>query len=163
VLIDDKALQNGATVAAAFEAFYDNFYLRTFYEDAHIDWANQYAPRLKGSFPWLQRHFSKDTDSKWIKDRIQHRGKSYLNDHLPHMTFDDARHSGLTDVTAKKVQKFYKNHMKDEAPEIKRFGIHMRDAADVLYGLVTSIHAVVKPGGPSAKSAANSKKPRFNG
>ena len=162
VLIDDKALQNGATVAAAFEAFYDNFYLRTFYEDAHIDWANQYAPRLKGSFPWLQRHFSKDTDSQWIKDRIQHRGKSYLNDHLPHMTFDDARHSGLTEVTGKKVQKFYKNHMKGDAPELKTFGVHMRDAADVLCGLVSGIHAIVKPGVAPPK-AANSKKPTFNG
>lgn len=161
VLINDKALQNGATVAASFEAFYDNFYLRTFYEDAHIDWANQYAPRLKGSFPWLQRHFSKDTDSTWIKDRIQHRGKSYLNDHLPNMTFDDARHSGLTEVTDKKIQKFYKNHMKGEAPVLKRFGVHMRDAADVILGLVSGFQAVIKPGDAPPKGA--NRKPSFNG
>lgn len=163
VLIDDKALQNGATVAAAFEAFYDNFYLRTFYEDAHIDWANQYAPRLKGSFPWLQRHFSKDTDSQWIKDRIQHRGKSYLNDHLPHMTFDDARHSGLTDVTASKVEKFYQNHMKGDAPALKRFGVHMRDAADVIYGLLTGISAVIKPNRGNPPKGLKNNKPNFGG
>ncbi|MDE1151370.1 MAG: hypothetical protein PW788_02440 [Micavibrio sp.] len=141
VLLNDKALQNGSTVAAAFEAFYDNFYLRTFYEDAHIEWADTYAPKLKGSFPWLQRHFGKDVDSQWIKDRIQHRGKSYLNNHLPHMTFDDARHSGLTDVTGKKVMKFYKNHMKGEPPALKRFGVHMQDAAELVLGITASIHA----------------------
>lgn len=145
VLLDDKALQNGATVAAAFEAFYDNFYLRTFYEDSHIEWADTYAPKLKGSFPWLQRHFSKDVDSQWIKDRIQHRGKAYLNDHLPHMTFDDARHSGLSDVTGGRVRNFYKNHMKGgEAPALKRFGVHMRDAADMVLGITASVHAVFK-------------------
>ena len=162
VLIDDKSMQNGATVAAAFEAFYDNFYLRTFYEDAHIDWANAYAPKLKGSFPWLQRHFSKDTDSQWIKDRIQHKGKSYLNDHLPHMTFDDARHSGLTDTTAKKVQKFYKNHVKGDAPELKQFGIHMRGAIEVVQGLTTNFHAVFKqPDGPSS-AIVNAPPPNRN-
>ena len=144
VLLNETALQNGATVAAAFEAFYDNFYLRTFYEDSHIEWADTYAPKLKGSFPWLQRHFSKDVDSDWIKDRIQHRGKSYLNDHLPHMTFDDARHSGLTDVTAKKIRKFYKDHMKEDAPALKRFGVHMQDAAELVLGLTASIHAIFK-------------------
>ena len=46
----DKNLQNGASVAAAYEAFYDNFYLRTFYEDAHIEWAETYAPKLKANF-----------------------------------------------------------------------------------------------------------------
>jgi len=144
VLLNDAALQNGSTVAAAFEAFYDNFYLRTFYEDAHIEWADTYAPKLKGSFPWLQRHFGKDVDSQSIKDRIQHRGKPYLNNHLPHMTFDDARHSGLTDVTAKKVNKFYKNHMKGEPPLLKRFGVHMQDAAELVLGVTSSIHAFFK-------------------
>jgi hypothetical protein len=147
VLIDDKSLQNGATVAAAFEAFYDNFYLRTFYEDAHIEWAETYAPKLKGSFPWLQRHFSKDTDSQWIKDRIQHRGKSYLNDHLPHMSFDDRRHSGVSETTAKRIMKFYKAHLAKEAePVLKTFGVHMRDAVDVVLGLTSSIHAIFKEG-----------------
>jgi hypothetical protein len=145
VLINDKALQNGATVAAAFEAFYDNFYLRTFYEDAHIEWAETYAPKLKGSFPWLQRHFTKDTDSQWIKDHIQHRGKSYLNEHLPHMSFDDRRHSGVSDVTAKRIKNFYHNHLqKEPEPLLQRFGVHMRDAAELVLGLTTSIHAVLK-------------------
>lgn len=161
VLISDKQLQNGATVAAAYEAFYDNFYLRTFYEDAHIDWANQYAPKLKGSFPWLQRHFSKDTDSQWIKDRIQHRGKPYLNEHLPNMTFDDARHSGLTDVTQKKIQRFYKNHVKGDAPELKKYGVHMRDAAELVLGLTTGIHAIFKPGDAPPK-ASDRTPPRWN-
>lgn len=161
VLIDDKSMQNGATVAAAFEAFYDNFYLRTFYEDAHIEWANTYAPRLKGSFPWLQRHFSKDTDSQWIKDRIQHRGKSYLNDHLPHMTFDDARHSGLTETTAKKVKRFYAQHMKGDAPELKIFGVHMRGAAEVVQGLTSSIHAIFKDSDDPSRPALRAP-PRRN-
>ena len=153
VLISEEAMQNGKTVAAAFEAFYDNFYLRTFYEEAHIEWANTYAPKLKGTFPWLQRHFSKDTDSQWIKDRIQHRGKSYLNDHLPHMSFDDTRHSGLTEVTGKKVQRFYAEHMKDKPPVLKVFGVHMRGAAEVVQGLTASIHAIWKESDDPAKPA----------
>ncbi|MBI1215641.1 MAG: hypothetical protein GC185_07470 [Alphaproteobacteria bacterium] len=145
VLSDEESMQNGKSVAAAFEAFYDNFYLRTFYEDAHIEWAEAYAPRLKGSFPWLQRHFSNDTDSQWIKDRIQHRGKSYLNDHLPNMTFDDARHSGVTAETGKRIEKFYENHMpKGKKPLLKRFGVHMRNAVEAVLGLTTSVRAVIK-------------------
>lgn len=152
VLINDKALQNGATVAAAYEAFYDNFYLRTFYEDAHIEWAEMYAPKLKGSFPWLQKNFSKDVDSQWIKDRIQHRGKSYLNDHLPNMSFDDARHSGLTEKTGKRVEKFYKNHLpKEDAPKLKKFGIHMRDAVEMVLGWASGIHAFIKGGDDTTK------------
>lgn len=161
VLISEEAMQNGKTVAAAFEAFYDNFYLRTFYEDAHIEWANTYAPKMKGSFPWLQRHFSKDTDSQWIKDRIQHRGKSYLNDHLPHMSFDDTRHSGLTEETGKKVKRFYAQHMKEDAPALKVFGVHMRGAAEVVQGLTASIHAVWKESDDPAKPALRAP-PRRN-
>lgn len=147
VLVDEQSIQNGKSVAAAFEAFYDNAYLRTFYEDAHIEWAEAYAPQLKGSFAKLQRHFTKDTDSQWIKDRIQHRGKSYLNDHLPNMTFDDARHSGLTEPTAKRVEKFYDAHLpKGMKPALKRFGVHMSNAAELVLGLSTSLHAYVVQG-----------------
>lgn len=138
-------MKNGATVAAAFEAFYENFHLRTFYEDAHTEWAATYAPHLKGSFPWLQRHFSKDVDSQWIKDRIQHRGKPYLNQHLPHLDFNDARHSGLTDVTIKKVEKFYDAHLPNlKKPELKNFGVHMKDAVRWVLGLSGEIHVVFK-------------------
>lgn len=145
VLSDKKNITNGASVAAAFEAFYDNFYLRTFYEDSHIEWAAMYAPQLKNSFPYLQKHFSKDVDSQWIKDRIQHRGKAYLNQHAPKLTFDDARHSGLTDVTIKKVKRFYTNHLpKDAPPNLKNFGVHMKNAVDWVLGLAGDTHVIFK-------------------
>jgi hypothetical protein len=138
-------IRNGASVAAAFEAFYDSFHLRTFYEDAHIEWADTYAPHLKGRFPWLQKHFSKDVDSQWIKDRIQHRGKAYLNQHAPHLTFDDARHSGLSDVTIKKVEKFYEDHLPTvPKPKLKNFGVHMKDAVRWVLGLDGVTHVVFK-------------------
>jgi len=145
VLSHEKNISNGASVAAAFEAFYDNFYLRTFYEDAHIEWADMYAPKLKGSFPFAQKHFSKDVDSQWIKDRIQHRGKAYLNEHAPKLTFDDARHSGLTEETNKKVERFYKNHLpKDPLPKLKTFGVHMKNAVDWVLGLAGDTHVIFK-------------------
>jgi len=145
VLSKADNIRNGASVAAAFEAFYDSFHLRTFYEDAHIEWADTYAPHLKGRFPFVQRHFTKDVDSQWIKDRIQHRGKAYLNQHAPHLTFDDARHSGLTDVTIKKVEKFYADHLPTlPKPKLKNFGVHMKDAVRWVLGLDGVTHVVFK-------------------
>lgn len=145
VLSKADNIRNGASVAAAFEAFYDSFHLRTFYEDAHIEWADTYAPHLKGRFPFVQRHFTKDVDSQWIKDRIQHRGKAYLNQHAPHLTFDDARHSGLTDVTIKKVEKFYADHLPTTPkPKLKNFGVHMKDAVRWVLGLDGVTHVVFK-------------------
>ncbi|MDP2204789.1 MAG: hypothetical protein Q8K65_00625 [Alphaproteobacteria bacterium] len=145
VLSKADNIRNGASVAAAFEAFYDSFHLRTFYEDAHIEWADTYAPHLKGRFPFVQRHFTKDVDSQWIKDRIQHRGKAYLNQHAPHLTFDDARHSGLTDVTIKKVEKFYADHLPTAPqPKLKNFGVHMKDAVRWVLGLDGVTHVVFK-------------------
>lgn len=145
VLSKEDALKNGASVAAAFQAFYDNFFLRTFYEDAHLEWAETYAPRLKGSFPWLQRHFSKDVDSDWIKDRIQHRGLAYLNVHAPNLSFDDARHSGLSETTQKRIGKFYDDHIgRKKQPALKTFGVHMKDAVRWVLGLASSASVVFK-------------------
>lgn len=155
VLQKKEALKDGSSVAAAFEAFYDNFHLRTFYEDSHIEWASTYAPRLKGGFPWLQRHFSKDTDSQWIKDRIQHRGLPYLNIHAPHLSFDDARHSGVTDVTAKKIEGFYDEHIgKKKQPQLKSFGIHMKDAIRWVLGLTGATSVVFKNRPPPPPEAS---------
>ncbi|MDF3025577.1 MAG: hypothetical protein K0R10_2938, partial [Alphaproteobacteria bacterium] len=88
-------------------------------------------------------------------------GKPYLNEHLPNMTFDDARHSGLTDVTQKKIQRFYKNHVKGDAPALKGYGVHMRDAAELVLGLTTGIHAIFKAGDAPPK-ASNRIPPRWN-
>lgn len=157
----EKNMQNGASVAAAFEAFYDNFHLRTFYEDAHIEWADTYAPHLKGKFPWVQKHFSKDVDSQWIKDRIQHRGKAYLNEHAPKLTFDDARHSGLSDETGKKVQKFYRDHLPNQPmPKLKTFGVHMKDAVHWVLGLAGDTHVVFKKNDDPTKPPLKAPPPR---
>jgi len=145
VMTHAENMKNGASVAAAFEAFYGNFHLRTFYEDAHTEWAETYAPHLKGGFSWMQRHFSKDVDSQWIKDRIQHRGKAYLNQHAPHLDFNDARHSGLTDVTIQKIEKFYAAHLPSAPkPKLKNFGVHMKDAVRWVLGLSGETHVVFK-------------------
>lgn len=148
VLSHENALRNGASVAAAFQAFYDNFHLRTFYEDAHLEWAEVYAPKLKGSFPWLQRHFSKGVDSQWIKDRIQHRGLSYLNTHAPNLSFDDTRHAGISEVTAARIDAFYKEHVGKKTPPLKSFGVHMKDAIRWVLGLTSSSSVVFKSAPP---------------
>lgn len=124
------ALKNGATVAAAFQAFYDNFYLRTFYEESHMEWANLCAPKIKGSFPWLQKHFTKNIDSAWLKDRIQHKGVAYLNIHAPELDLDDARHAGLTAKTVELIKTFYKKFLPRETPPVlKQFGSYIKDTS----------------------------------
>lgn len=148
VMNHEEALKNGKSVAAAFQAFYDNFHLRTFYEDSHIEWANTYAPKLKGSFPWLQRHFSKDVESAWIKQRIHHRGKPYLELHAPNLDFSDARHAGVTLETAARIDKFYEDHLpRQKRSPTKVFGVHMKDAVSVVLGLTGHIRAIFKNSG----------------
>lgn len=148
----EDALQNGATVAAAFQAFYDNFYLRTFYEDSHMDWATLYAPKIKSGFPWLQKNFTKDVDSNWLKARIQHKGIAYLERHAPHLDFSDARHAGVTAETGLKLKAFYQEHLpKEPPPAPKLFGVYMKDATSWVLGLSSTIHMVISGGKPPDK------------
>ena len=152
VLINDKSMHDGSTVAAAFEAFYGNFYLRTFYEDIHLDWAEDIAPQYV-SRGMMSKPFSKTTDSQHIKDRIQHRGKSYLNDHLPNLSFDDARHSGVSDVTATRIEKFYDKFLpRTKPPKLKIHGVHMKDAVRWVMGL-TNLSSVVFKKSPKPPKA----------
>lgn len=153
VMNSADALENGSCVAAAFQAFYDNFHLRTFYEDSHLEWADTYAPTLKKSFPWLQRHFNKDVDSGWILDRIQHKGLPYLRMHAPNLSFDDARHSGVSEESAEKIVQFYKDHLPKQSPPaaLKRFGVHMKDAVNWVLGLTNHTHVIFKKGDDPTK------------
>lgn len=146
VMGDEKSLSNGATVAAVFEAFYDDFHLRTFYEDSHIEWAETYAPQAKKSARgWLQKPFAGDADSDWVKSRLQHKGEPYLERHAPHLRFDDARHSGITQETAERVKDFYAKHLpKEKKPSLKIFGTHMKDAVSIVMGFAASVHAVLR-------------------
>lgn len=147
VMYTDVSLQNGATVAAAFQAFYDNFYLRTFYEDSHIEWVNSYAPKTKSILPWLQKHFTKDADSDWIKKNIQHKGVPYLEKHMPHLNFNDARYAGVSEKTAERVEKFYEEFFpKEKPPALKVYGMHMKDAVSWVLGLKTSVHMIITRG-----------------
>lgn len=147
VMSHEDALKNGKCVTAAFLAFYDNFHLRTFYEDSHIEWANMYAPKLKGSFPWLQRHFSKDVESDWILERIHHRGQPYLKLHAPTLDFNDLRHAGVTSESAQRIDKFYNDHLPGQKRRpLKIFGVHMQDAVSVVLGLTNHVRAIFKAG-----------------
>lgn len=144
VMLTSDALENGRTVAAAFEAFYDNFHLRTFYEDMHVSWVDSVAPRMKPPIGKISRHFNKAVNSGRLKQHIMHRGKPYLEIHTPNLDLDDARHAGVSDVTAGKIEAFYKKHMaKSEIlPELKRYGVHMKNAAGWMSGLVGQMSVV---------------------
>jgi hypothetical protein len=152
VMTDSASMHNGKTVAAAFQAFYDNFYLRTFYEDAHIDWSSSFAPKLKGKAPHLTRQFQNDVDNRFIKDRIRHRGADYLNAHAPSLDFTDARHSGISEHSHKRLKNFYTDHMphsRQLAAPI--FGIHMKGAVKYVLGLTNATRAVFKKEAPPVK------------
>jgi len=138
------AFKSGAVAAAAFEGFYDNPRLRTFYEDAHVAWSGEYAPHLMQDPAAKNRHFCKDVDSKWIKDKIRYNGKAYLNEHTPNLDFMDERHSGLTTQTQEKILGFYKKwRPEDPLPVLKTFGVHMKDAVSWVLGVVSDNGAVI--------------------
>jgi hypothetical protein len=131
-MIDDRALQDGRTVTAAFEAFYDNQDLRTFYEDSHIIWAEGVVPR--DGRTTLRRHFNQAADPDWIKKSLRHRGKPYLMQHAKKMNLSDKRYSGVSEKTARRIEKFYREHLRREPPVLKIFGYHMDDAAGRIFG-----------------------------
>jgi len=138
------ALENGAVVAAAFEAFYDNPQLRTFYEDAHTEWCSLYAPQLFKGLSGVQKHFSKDINSDSIASKLLHKGKPYLKEHTPSINFLDKRHSGLTNETREKIFSFYDSFKpKEKKPRLYKFGIHMDNAVAWIFGRFSESSAIV--------------------
>lgn len=143
-MADKDAMNNGASVAAAFEKFYEDPRLRTFYEDAHTEWAGRYAPMLFSGAGKKFRHFSEDVDSDWIKENLNHRGRAYLKEHTPNINFDDEKHAGLTDVTREKIEDFYKAWLSDQGePNLKAYGTHMKDAVAWVLGLIGEGGAII--------------------
>lgn len=143
-LTKKENLQNGAAVAAAFEGFYDNVVLRSFYEDAHINWANQLAPQIMKTEADQKRHFYLDLSSDDIASKLIHKGQPYLKQHTPNIDFSDARHSGLTEDTQKRINTFYSAHRpNDDLPKIKTFGVHVKDSAKWIFGRNADTSAVI--------------------
>ena len=169
------ALESGALVASAFQGFYDNPYLRTFYEDGHMEWVRLYAPRLLDG-PSFRKHFDEDANHVEMAERLMHRGKPYLKQHAPSIDLADPRYAGVTAETERKLKSFYKTHKSGApVPSIKRYGVHMKNAVAWVLGLVSESGAAVIMDAPK-KTAANppvAKKPpappsaglgkRFNG
>ncbi len=163
------ALKNGALVAAAFQGFYDNPYLRTFYEDGHMEWVHSYAPRILSGFGNGRKHFTQGTNPAEIAGRLMHRGKPYLKTHAPSINLGDPRYAGVTDVTEKKLKNFYRQfRANDPVPEIKRYGVHMKNAVAWVLGLLSESSAAVimdppktrKPSKPFNKQVVPLKSPR---
>jgi hypothetical protein len=69
----------------------------------------------------------------------------YLKIHTPKLDFNDARHAGLSAETSKKIETFYQKHLPHMEPSLKNFGLHMKDAVNVVMGRNGKIHAVLKP------------------
>src|SRR5690606_19534882 len=77
----------------------------------------------------LRHYFNRAADAQWIKKSITHRGRPYVADHLPNLRFDDARHAGVTEKTAQRIEKIYHDRFPDRAPPvIRRFGLHLPGA-----------------------------------
>lgn len=170
---EKDALKNGALVASAFQGFYDNPYLRTFYEDGHMEWVKLYAPRLMGT-PF-RKHFEEDANHKEITERLMHKGKPYLKIHAPSLDLADARYSGVTAETERKLKTFHKTFRSGSpTPSFKRYGVHMKNAVAWVLGLVSEGGAAVimEPSQKAMKKPPAKKPPappsaslgrRFNG
>ncbi|TVQ84682.1 MAG: hypothetical protein EA357_02515 [Micavibrio sp.] len=157
-LTKKENLTNGAAVAAAFEGFYDNIVLRSFYEDAHMSWAENLAPQLFRKPGDVKHHFFRDLTSDDIASNLKHKGVAYLKVHTPSIDFADARHSGLTEGTQKRIHGFYKNYRPDDKlPKIKTFGVHVKDASRWLFGRDADTNAVILK---NNKLVRNRKGPR---
>lgn len=145
VMACPKALENGAVMAAAFQGFYDNYPLRSYYEDAHLGWVNMFANEVfEQAAEQGKQPFSKTVSSKWIKENLHHNGKPYLKNHCPNLDFNEARYSGLTPDTIQKVYDFYKKWTSQKVlPVLKEFGLHMKDAVNMARGTTPSLNTVV--------------------
>ncbi len=143
-LTKKENLSNGAAVAAAFEGFFDNIVLRSFYEDAHINWANSIAPELKKQSNRLDSNFINGFNAKDIPLRLKHKGVPYLKQHAPNIDFDSARHSGLTKETQDRILDFYKTFKpKSNLPELKTYGTHINNAEALIFGRDASTNLIV--------------------
>lgn len=143
-LTKKENLTNGAAVAAAFEGFYDNIVLRSFYEDAHMNWSENLAPQIMRKPADQKQHFFRDITSDDIAANLKHKGVAYLKQHTPHIDFSDARHSGLTEETQKRVHGFYNGFRPDDPlPNMKTFGVHVKDAAKWMFGRDADTNIVI--------------------
>jgi hypothetical protein len=143
-LTKKENLTNGAAVAAAFEGFYDNIVLRSFYEDAHMNWSESLAPQIMRKPEDQKQHFFRDLNSDDIASNLKHKGVAYLKQHTPHIDFGDPRHSGLTEETQKRVHGFYNSFRPDDPqPKMKTFGVHIKDAAKWMFGRDADTNIVI--------------------
>lgn len=141
------ALETGAATYAVFEAFYDNYYLRSFYEASHVEWVENFAKEAEGGSNdhHLRRSFNRKVEGEWIKSRIMQNGKAYLKTHGKDINLDDPRYCGVTQKTADDVQKFYDTHLpRHKTPKLP------------IYGLF--IPASVNDNDPAPADAKNKKK-----
>lgn len=98
-------LENGACVAAAFNAFYGSDHLRLYYEESHLAWLEEISPRLSNKdMSW---RFNDNGAPEKLKSQLLHRGKPYLETHAPDLSLDAARHSGLTQPCIDAITVFY--------------------------------------------------------
>ncbi len=156
-LTKEENLNNGAAVAAAFEAFFDSITLRSFYEDNHINWINFVAPQIIDKFDELGNNFQSDIKSEEIIKKLKHKGKSYLKEHAPNIDMNDSKHSGLTKTTQKQILKFYKKYMPNsKIPKLKTYGKHINNAKTVIFGHRTGLNVILM-NRPNYKKPPNRK------
>ena len=127
---EEGAVNDGRVVASAFNAFYDSFYLRSYYEKAHLDWMESFAARqsekTKRPASALARYFTQDVSSADIKRDLTWRGVSYLTKHRPDIDFATPRYSGISRPSLERLAVFYAKHLPARRkPEAPSFGLYV--------------------------------------
>lgn len=127
---DQGAVDDGRVVAAAFNAFYDSFYLRSYYEKAHLDWMESFAARqaekTKRPASALARYFTQDASTADIKRDLTWRGISYLAKHRPDIDFTAPRYSGISRPSLERMAAFYAKYLPARRkPEAPSFGLYV--------------------------------------
>jgi hypothetical protein len=138
------ALADGRVVAALFNAFYDDFSLRSYYEASHLNWINDFAARrapkpdaaaggVTARFnqrAGLADMFRRDMATSRLRGLLQWRGRAYLAQHRPDIDFNAPRHAGVSVKTKEGIAEFYRTWLPGRrAEEIATFGLYVAPAA----------------------------------
>lgn len=129
------ALADGRVCAAVFNAFYDDFGLRSYYERAHLDWlksvvSQDTAKSADGAAKDFNARsktgalFRRDMTGARLRGLLQWRGVAYLDRHRPDIDFTQPRHAGLSAPTLAAVRDFYARHLQGRRmPAVPVFGL----------------------------------------
>lgn len=144
LLQDRAALDDGRLCAAVFNAFYDDFSLRSYYETAHVDWLRDFAARRAGAqqrggaagtfnekAAGFAELFRRDMTSARLASLLQWQGRAYVAEHRPETDFAGPRFAGLSAPTRKAVADFYQTYLPGrKMPDLPVFGLYVAAARE---------------------------------